>query len=122
MRKFGQPSFEMPQCYSGVDLHLALLQVVHFGMNEKLGQLSFDLPQPGEMVFDKPYSEETAQLIDSEVRNIVKQAYDRTMDLLTKHKADVEKVDAFTVDWDGGGGGGIYFWAPVGWQVVFMGC
>lgn len=70
----------------------AYAQVVHFGMNEKVGQLSFEMPQPGEMVFDKPYSEETAQMIDSEVRSIVKLAYDRTLDLLTKHKEDVEKV------------------------------
>jgi hypothetical protein len=61
-------------------------------MNEKVGQLSFEMPQQGEMVFDKPYSEEMAQLIDSEVRNIVKKAYDRTLTLLTQHKADVEKV------------------------------
>ncbi|XP_076469956.1 mitochondrial inner membrane m-AAA protease component AFG3L2-like [Babylonia areolata] len=70
----------------------AYAQVVHFGMNERVGQLSFDMPQPGEMVFDKPYSEETAQMIDSEVRNIVKEAYDRTLALLTRHKSDVEKV------------------------------
>ncbi|XP_064612008.1 AFG3-like protein 2 [Liolophura sinensis] len=70
----------------------AYAQVVHFGMNEKVGQLSFDMPQPGEMVFDKPYSEETARMIDEEVRMIVQRAYDRTMELLTKHKEDVEKV------------------------------
>lgn len=70
----------------------AYAQVVHFGMNEKVGQLSFDMGQPGEMQFDKPYSEQTAQLIDEEVRKIVKIAYDRTMKLLTDHKADVEKI------------------------------
>ncbi|KAK7114430.1 mitochondrial inner membrane m-AAA protease component AFG3L2-like [Littorina saxatilis] len=70
----------------------AYAQVVHFGMNEKVGNLSFEMPQQGEMVFDKPYSEQTAQLIDSEVRGIVRGAYDRTMELLNKHKDDVEKV------------------------------
>ncbi|KAK7493795.1 hypothetical protein BaRGS_00014936 [Batillaria attramentaria] len=70
----------------------AYAQVVHFGMNEKVGNLSFELPQQGELVFDKPYSEQTAQLIDQEVREIVKEAYDRTIALLTQHKSDVEKV------------------------------
>lgn len=70
----------------------AYAQVVQFGMNEKVGNLSFDMPQPGDMVLDKPYSEETAQMIDSEVRKMVQQAYDHTMTLLTEHKADVEKI------------------------------
>ncbi|KAH7980654.1 hypothetical protein HPB49_017991 [Dermacentor silvarum] len=70
----------------------AYAQVVQFGMNEKVGNLSFDMPQPGEMVLDKPYSEETAQMIDSEVRKMVQKAYDRTMALLLEHKADVEKI------------------------------
>ena len=68
------------------------LQVAHFGMNKRVGYLSFDMPQQGEMVFDKPYSEQTAQIIDEEVRKIVEDAYKRTMDLLTKYKDDVEKV------------------------------
>ncbi|KAK6178245.1 hypothetical protein SNE40_013053 [Patella caerulea] len=70
----------------------AYAQVVHFGMNERLGNLSFEMPQSGEMVFDKPYSEQTAQLIDEEVRHIVKDAYIRTLDLLTTRKSEVEKV------------------------------
>jgi AFG3 family protein len=70
----------------------AYSQIVQLGMSEKVGHLSFDLPQPGEMVIDKPYSEETAQLIDEEVRHLVKNAYERTLVLLKEHKQDVEKV------------------------------
>lgn len=70
----------------------AYAQVAHFGMNKRVGYLSFDMPQQGDMVFDKPYSEQTAQIIDEEVRKIVEDAYKRTMDLLLKYKDDVEKV------------------------------
>lgn len=62
-------------------------------MSEKVGQLSYEMPrESGGFAFDKPYSEATAQLIDSEVRDIVNNAYSRTKELLSKHKADIEKV------------------------------
>lgn len=70
----------------------AYAQVAQLGMSERIGNMSFDMPQPGEMVLDKPYSEQTAQIIDEEVRVIIKSAYDRTYKLLEEHKEDIEKV------------------------------
>ncbi|XP_014661902.1 PREDICTED: AFG3-like protein 2 [Priapulus caudatus] len=70
----------------------AYAQIVHYGMNPKVGNLSFEMPQPGEMVMEKPYSEQTAQVIDEEVRELVMKAYDHTMTLLTAKKEHVEKV------------------------------
>jgi len=70
----------------------AYAEVVHYGMSEKVGQLSFEMPQQGDMQFDKPYSETTANIIDEEVREIVNSAYEKTKALLTEKKDIVEKV------------------------------
>ncbi|XP_017775142.1 PREDICTED: AFG3-like protein 2 [Nicrophorus vespilloides] len=70
----------------------AYAQVVHYGMNEKVGNVSFDMPKDGEMMLEKPYSESTAQIIDSEVRILIDGAHKHTTNLLNKHKVDVEKV------------------------------
>uniref|UniRef100_A0AAQ5YLG9 AAA+ ATPase domain-containing protein n=1 Tax=Amphiprion ocellaris TaxID=80972 RepID=A0AAQ5YLG9_AMPOC len=70
----------------------AYAQVVQFGMNEAVGQVSFDLPQQGSMVTGKPYSESTAQLIDQEVRLLIDSAFKRTLQLVIDKKEMVEKV------------------------------
>lgn len=64
---------------------MAYQMVTIFGMNDKVGQLSF--PNKEETQFKKPYSDATADLIDREVRKLVDQAYQRTKQLL-QDKAD----------------------------------
>merc|ERR1711988_1156644 len=50
---------------------LAYSQIAVYGMNKKVGNLSFKVPDENEPSFDKPYSESTAQLIDEEARKLV---------------------------------------------------
>uniref|UniRef100_A0A8C8S0A3 AAA+ ATPase domain-containing protein n=1 Tax=Pelusios castaneus TaxID=367368 RepID=A0A8C8S0A3_9SAUR len=70
----------------------AYAQIVQFGMSDRLGQVSFNIPQKDELFSEKPYSEETAQLIDEEVRRLISSAYERTLELLTQCRDQVEKV------------------------------
>jgi AFG3 family protein len=72
---------------------LAYGMVKIYGMNDKVGNLSFYDPQ-GEHQFNKPYSDTTAELIDSEVRNLVEDVYAKTKDLLIKHRDGLENVAA----------------------------
>ncbi|CAG8478177.1 14518_t:CDS:2 [Gigaspora rosea] len=71
---------------------MAYAQVSIYGMNSNVGPLSFHNPNENEPQFQKPYSEETAKMIDEEVRKLVSLAYEKTMALLTEKKEDVEKV------------------------------
>ncbi|CAO3653122.1 unnamed protein product [Mucor fragilis] len=70
---------------------IAYAQVTAYGMNDKVGPISFTDPQ-NEQQFQKPFSEETGTLIDNEARKIVLDAYEHTRKLLTEKKDDIEKV------------------------------
>jgi cell division protease FtsH len=70
---------------------LSYAMVTVYGMNDKVGNLSFYDPQQ-ENTFTKPYSDDTGKLIDVEVRALVDSAYKRTLELLTEKKEQVDKL------------------------------
>ena len=63
----------------------AYAMVVYFGMSEKLPNLSYYDSTGQEYGFTKPYSEETAKLIDKEVSQIVNEQYERAKSILREH-------------------------------------
>ena len=76
---------------------MAYAMVTVYGMNEKIGNVSFYDPQQ-ENAFTKPYSEETAKIIDEEVRKLIDVAYIRTKELLNERKSQVEKLAEALLD------------------------
>ncbi len=68
---------------------IAYSMVTAYGMNKKVGNVSFYDPTQ-ENTFTKPFSEETGKIIDEEVRGIIDDAYQRTLKLLTEKKQQVE--------------------------------
>ena len=70
---------------------IAYAMVTVYGMNDKVGNVSFYDPQQ-ENAFTKPYSEETSKIIDEEVRKLIDEAYERTKSLLREKRPQVEKL------------------------------
>ena len=66
---------------------MAYSMITVFGMNEKVGQVSFYDMQNN---FQKPYSDDTATLIDDEVRKLVEGQYQRAIQLLTEKSQALE--------------------------------
>ena len=66
---------------------MAYGMVTYYGMSDKVGHLSF-YDSTGARGYDltKPYSEKTAELIDKEVKELIKMIHDRTLKILTDNK------------------------------------
>ena len=71
---------------------LAYSIVSVYGMNKNIGNISFFDSKQSDYNFTKPYSDSTAEKIDSEVKRIVDNAYERTKNLLLEKKEQLEKI------------------------------
>ncbi len=69
---------------------MAYSMVAVYGMNEKVGQVSFYGLQNDS--FQKPYSDETASMIDGEVRNLVNSQFSRAKDLLREKQHELKTI------------------------------
>jgi len=70
----------------------AYAMVVYFGMSKKLPNLNYYDSTGQDWGFTKPYSEETARLIDEEVQGIVNEQYDRAKDILLNNASKHEQL------------------------------
>ena len=71
----------------------AYAMVTYFGMSEKVGNLSFyDSSGQSEYMFNKPYSEHTAEMIDKEVKDIIDRAYNSVKKLLLKYRKGLTQL------------------------------
>ena len=77
----------------------AYAMVTYFGMSKKLGNISYyDSTGQNEYNFSKPYSETTAELIDSEVKEIVDSSYSRAKELLKKYKKGLSRLASLLLE------------------------
>lgn len=63
----------------------AYAMVVYFGMSERLPNLNYYDSSGQDWGFTKPYSEDTARLIDAEVQQIINQQYERAKRILSEN-------------------------------------
>ncbi len=70
----------------------AIMMVSYLGMSDKLPNISYYDSSSSEYGFTKPYSDETARIIDSEVAAMIKEQYERAKALLIQYKDGHEKL------------------------------
>jgi len=68
----------------------ARAMITIYGLNEKLGNITYyDSSGQSEYNFSKPYSEETAILIDQEISKLIESQYERAQKILETHKKEL---------------------------------
>ena len=70
----------------------AYAMVVYFGMSDKLPNINYYDSSGQDWGFTKPYSEETARMIDQEVQNIINEQYERAKSILKEHAEGHNKL------------------------------
>ena len=77
----------------------ARAMVTIYGLNEKLGNITYyDSTGQSEYNFSKPYSEETALVIDQEISTLIETEYQRAIKILEDNKEKLEQLAAILIE------------------------
>jgi len=71
----------------------AYSMIAFYGLGDKIKNISFyDSTGSTENAFQKPYSEETARVIDEEVQTLITKAYENAKNILFSHKEELKEM------------------------------
>jgi cell division protease FtsH len=70
----------------------AYAMVAYYGMSPKVGNISYYDATGSRDTFTKPFSEQTAQMIDEEVRRIVDEVVAMTRDIIRAERENIERI------------------------------
>ncbi|MBE9461159.1 ATP-dependent zinc metalloprotease FtsH [Dyadobacter subterraneus] len=71
---------------------VAYSMVTMYGMNDRIGNVSYYDSKQSDYAFTKPYSESTSQAIDEEVRKLIEQAYQFVKNMLSERRDALEVI------------------------------
>jgi cell division protease FtsH len=77
----------------------ARAMVTIYGLNDKLGNITYyDSSGQNEYNFTKPYSEDTAQIIDKEISELIEGQYKRAIQILEENKDKLHQLADILID------------------------
>jgi cell division protease FtsH len=77
----------------------ARAMVTIYGLNEKIGNVTYyDSSGQGDYNFNKPYSEETAMIIDQEISKLIESQYERAIKILEENKDKLNQLAAILIE------------------------
>ncbi|MBR1517048.1 MAG: ATP-dependent zinc metalloprotease FtsH [Bacteroidales bacterium] len=72
---------------------MAFSMVAYYGMSKEVGNISYyDSTGQSDFNFTKPFSEETNEKIDAEVRRMVEEAYQRALSIIRDHRDQLDQL------------------------------
>jgi cell division protease FtsH len=77
----------------------ARAMVTVYGLNEKIGNVTYyDSTGQSEYSFSKPYSEDTAKIIDKEISDLIESQYQRAITILEENKDKLDQLASILIE------------------------